>query len=30
MMRNWDAIVFWVAFLIWIALIVLLAGGWIA
>jgi hypothetical protein len=27
MMRNWDAIVFWVAFLIWIALIVLLAGG---
>jgi hypothetical protein len=29
-MRNWDAIVFWVAFLIWVALIVLLAGGWIA
>ena len=28
-MRNWDAIVFWVAFLIWVALIVLLAGGWI-
>jgi hypothetical protein len=27
MMRNWDAIVFWVAFLIWVALIVLLAGG---
>jgi hypothetical protein len=26
-MRNWDAIVFWVAFVMWLILIAMIAGG---
>lgn len=28
-MRNWDAIVFWVAMVMWVGFLIMLVGGWI-